>query len=245
MRDLVVINSLKQRGFDFGDIEESLVYETIERKKRILDGPPKRISLTSYEVDSEIGVKQEFILLYTEMKKEILGDTFILDLGHSKKYYDYEVYTVLQTLFRMSISYSQEIAVACFDIFKTLGVNEYDIVTKERAYELVLGIVTKDYYKSQIISGIMFSLYGKDTMGVYWKSIAKFNGIYKNAYMKGVEFVSKNYKTEKELNVALKEEYKKAKEDKEFLSKIYEKGLSKEMLAMVYMLRNEEGCLED
>ena len=46
MQDIIVIQNLQRRGVDFSNMQEMLRYEAMERKPRVLDKPPKRITLT-------------------------------------------------------------------------------------------------------------------------------------------------------------------------------------------------------
>ena len=239
MRDPIVIQALQRKGFDFDNVEELLRYEAMERKPRHLDKEPKRFVMKRAEDAPEFGCKQEFIILYNELNNDINGDVFTIDLNRVKRYCDKEVFVVLQTLIRQGVSYNKVIAEACYDMFRTLCTANYDTITKERAYEVLQPLRPSNYYGKQIYEAINYCLFGENPVVLYWKDKAKYNGLYKAAYNKGCEYVADNCSTEKEVDSVLRKAAKEAKADTNFMKSVYTQGISKEMLAMLYLLKDD------
>ena len=240
MRDTVVIRNLQQRGFDFSDVSAVLRYEAVERKPRILDKEPKRVKLKRADDTPIFGCKQEFIIAYTELLKETSGEVYTLDLNKVQRFCDKEVFVVLQTLIRQGVSYNKDIATACYDLFRIIGTADFDTLTKERIYQVLSPIKPSNYWSKQLYEAVNYCLFGENPVVLYWKDIAKFNGLYKAAYIKGCDVVAERCKTEKEVATLLKDAAKEAKADKDFMSNNYTQGISKEMLGMLYLLKDDE-----
>ena len=240
MRDPVVIQNLRKQGFNFENVEELLRYEAIERKPRHLDKEPKRLTLKRADEAPEFGCKQEFIIVYNELSNDISGDVYTLNLNKVKKYCDREVFIVLQALIRHGVSYNKEIATACYDMFRIICTADSDIITKEKAYSILQPLRPSSYYGKQVYEAISFCLFGENPISLYWKEKAKYNGLYKAAYLKGCDVVSERCSTERDVDSLLRKAAKDAKADTEFMKSIYTQGISKEMLAMLYLLKDDE-----
>lgn len=240
MRDPIVIQNLQRQGFNFDNVEDLLRYEAVERKPRFLDKEPKRIAVKRAEEAPEFGCKQEFILVYNEISNETNGELFTIDLNRVKRYCDREVFIVLQTLIRQGVSYNKEIATACYDMFRYICTAEFDTVTKERVYQVLQPLRPVGYYGKQIYEALNFCLFGENPVVLYWKDKAKFNGLYKAAYLKGCEVIAEKCATEKDVDSMLRIAIKEAKADTEFMKSIYTQGISKELLGMLYLLKDDE-----
>lgn len=239
MRDIVVIQNLKARGFTFDDVSEMLRYEAMETKPRVLDKEPRRLVLHKAPETPIFGCKQEFIILYNELLSTTSGEVFTLDLQSVKRYCDKEVFVILQTLIRHSFSYVQGIAVACYEMFRVIATANYGTLTKDNVFNILQNFQPTEHYAKQVHEAVRFCLFGENPVVPYWKQRAKFNGLYKNAYLKGCEVVDVNCPTEKDVDKFLKEQYKLAKADKEFMKSTYTEGVSNEMVAMLYYLKED------
>lgn len=240
MRDPIVIQNLQRQGFNFDNVEELLRYEAVERKPRHLDKEPKRLTFKRAEDTPEFGCKQEFIIVYNDLKTEISGDVFTIDLNKVTRYCDREVFIVLQTLIRQGVSYNKEVASACYDLFRVICTADYETITKERVYQILQPMKPTSYYSKQIYEAVNFCLFGDNPVIMYWKDKAKFNGLYKAAYLRGCDVVSERCSTEKEVDALLRQAIKDAKADTSFMKSVYTQGVSKEMIGMLYLLKDED-----
>ena len=114
-----------------------------------------------------------------------------------------------------------------------------DTLTLTRVHEELYNYKTDDYYINELIAGTLSCLFPNDDMRAecHWKSIVDFRGYYGAAVELGAEVIRKNCKTEKDVQKFLGEQYKLAKEDKEFMKNIYKPGANKWLIGMLYYLR--------
>lgn len=245
MKDIVVIQNLKARGFAFDDISEMLRYEAMETKPRVLDKEPKRLTLRKASETPIFGCKQELIIVYNELLESTNGDLFTLDLNNIQRYCDKEVFVVLQALIRHSMTYVQNIAVACYEVFRVIATADFDTLTKERVYGVLQNLQPTEYYAKQVHEAVRFCLFGENPVVPYWKQKAKFNGLYRNAFNKGCEIVEERCETEKDVDKLLRDAYRDAKADKNFMKETYTDGISKEMVGMLYLLKDVDSAYLD
>lgn len=239
MRDTVVIKNLQERGFDFTNVEQMLIYESVERTPRFLDREPKRLSIKKVKDLPVFGCKQEFIIMYQQIMSETSGDVFTVDLNKVKRYCDKEVYVVLQALIRSSISYNQSIAENCYELFRVIVMQDVETLTIARVYEQLASIKSTDYWSGQLLSAIRFCLFGESPVALYWGNIAQFTGLYKECFERGRELIVSICKNEKEVDAFVRTNYKEARADKEFMKNTYTDGISKPMIAMLYVLSKD------
>ena len=164
MQDIVVIQSLQERGFDFRNVTEALRYEAPEHLPRILDKPPKRISLRKAKDIPVYGCKQEFIMAYNDLLREVNSDVFSLDFKGNLKYCDKEVFVALQTLITQSLCKTKERAEACFDLFRIISTAPFDTLTLERIYTTLSSYTTTNYYAGQLLEALHVCLFNTDSV---------------------------------------------------------------------------------
>lgn len=239
MKDIVVIQRLQQRGFDFSNVEEMLRYEAVERQPRHLDAAPKRISLQRADNVQDFGCKQQFVMLYNQIMDETNGDVFQLDLGRLTRFVDKDVYVLLKTLIVNGVSYIEELSMACADLFILISKSEFDTITKARVYDLLQPLKSTGYYDKQILEAVKTCLFSSDPIALYWSHIANYTGLYRQALDSGCAYVVKNCATEKDVDKFVAENYKAAKADKQWFKNMYTDGVSKALIAAMYFLKEE------
>ncbi|MCM1215094.1 MAG: hypothetical protein NC548_11305 [Lachnospiraceae bacterium] len=236
MKDAVVLNNLHARNFDFNNVEEMLRYEAVERKPRVLDKAPKRLTFKKAKDIPVFGCKQEFIIAYNSALSETSGELFRLDLNNVQKICDKEVYVVLQTLMRQGICYCKQLSEECYELFRIICTIPVDTLTIERVYQALSSVRPGSYWADQILSAIKACLFGDSPVLLYWTSVAQFTGLYKACFESGKDVIVSECKTEKDVDAFIRQHYKEAKADKEFMKTTYTDGISKALVAMLYYL---------
>ena len=239
MQDIVVIQSLQERGFDFRNVTEALRYEAPEHLPRILDKPPKRISLRKAKDVPVYGCKQEFIMAYNDLLREVSSDVFSLDFKGNLKYCDKEVFVALQTLITQSLCKTKERAEACFELFRIISTAPFDTLTLERIYTTLSSYTTTSYYAGQLLEALHVCLFNTDSVILYYNQLIEYSGFYKTAFDLGRDAVKRNCKTEKDVERYLRMFYNEAKADKDFMKHIYKPGANKWLIAVIYLLKDE------
>ena len=241
MRDTIVLQNLHKRGINLNDMDTLLRYEAPERKPRVLDSAPKRITLVKVKPSElvTLGCRAQLMNMYEFIIDELNGDTFTIDIKGYKRYCDKRVFAILQALIRLGYTKSESIAKACFEVFRTIVMCKCDTLTLTRVHEELYKYKTEDYYINELLAGTLACLFPNDDMRAecHWKSIVDFRGYYGAAVELGTEVIRKNCKTEKDVQKFLGEQYKLAKEDKEFMKNIYKPGANKWLIGMLYYLR--------
>lgn len=239
MQDIIVIENLRKRNFDFRNIEEALRYEAMERLPRTLDKAPKKLSLKKASDTPVYGCKQEFIMAYNDLLREATTELFSLDFRGNLKYCDKEVFVMLQTLITQSLTKTKERAEACFELFRVISTAPFDTLTKERVYQTLDSYTSNDYYTSQILEAIHTCVFNTDVVILHYNKIIEFCGFYKKAYELGRDIVKRNCKDEKDVERYLRMFYNEAKANKEFMNSIYKQGVNKWLIAVIYLLKDE------
>ena len=240
MKDAVVINNLRSRGFDFNNIDEMLRYEAVERLPRILDKAPKRITIKKAKDVPVYGCKEEFLITYNSLLSETNGDMFRLDLNGVIKVCDKEIYVILQTLIRQGITYCEQLSNACYELFRVICTHNVDTLTVERVSQLIGQMKGTDYWAGQLLDAIRVCLFGDDPVIRYWTLIAQFSGLYRDCFEKGKDVLHEQCTTEKEVDAFVRKYYKEAKADKEFMRLTYTDGISKPLIAMLYYFKDKD-----
>lgn len=236
MKDVVVIQNLQKQGFDFQDVDRMLMYEAVERKPRVWDKEPRRVTLKRAKETPTFGCKQEFIIMYNNLLEGTAGELFTIDLGSVRRTCDKQVFVVLQTLIRQSVNYNKSIAENCYELFRIICTIPEDVITIKRVYNALLTTKGMDYWGKQLLEAVRACLFGENPMALYWDAICEFTGLYKECYTRGRDFVVAHFETEKEINTFVRNNYKEAKADKAFMDNTYTDGISKPLIAMLYVL---------
>lgn len=239
MQDIVVIESLRKRNFDFRNIEEALRYEAPEHMPRVLDKAPKKISIKKSTETPVYGCKAEFIMAYNDLLRDCNSEVYYLDFRGNKKYCDKQIFVLLQALITQSLTKSKEKAEAGFELFRLISTAPHDTLTVERVYTTLSSYVAKDYYAQQLLEAINACVFNTDSAVLHYIKLVEFSGFYKRAFELGKEIIKRNCKTEKDVERYLKMFYNEAKADKEFMKNIYKPGANKWLIATVYLLRDE------
>lgn len=237
MKDAVVINNLHARNFDFSDVETMLQYEAVERQPRVWDKAPKRLTLKKAKDLPVFGCRNEFVIAYRSLLEETNGELFRVDFGKASKICDREVYVVLQVLVRQGICFNLDRSNACYDLFRIICTAPVDTLTIDRVYQTLQPVKPSNYWGTQIMSAIKECLFGDNPIALYWNSVAQFTGLYKDCFEKGRDVVLEKCATEKEVDTFVRDNYKLARADKDFLKSVYTEGISKPLIAMLYYLR--------
>lgn len=238
MKDIVVIEQLRKRGCGLKDLQDTLHYEAIERLPRILDKAPKRLTIVKAKDIESYGCCSSFVIQYQQLKDGTNLEIATLDMKGAKRYCDTEVFLVLQTLIRLSMTKSKDLAGACLEMFKTIILIPGETLTKARVYDTLSTYSTTDYYTLELIKGIRITLFNEEAPVLYWISSCELTGFYVKAVELGRKVIKDNCTNEKEVRKFLQPLYKQAKEDKEFMKNIYINGANKWLVPMLYYLKD-------
>lgn len=238
MRDIVVIESLRKRGIGLNNMQEVLKYESVERKPRVLDKPPKRLVLTKAVDVKAYGCRAEFIMCYEDKKSSCKRETASLDLKGVVRYCDVDVYLVLQTLIEQGFCKIEERATACFDLFRTIMTTPGETLTVGRVYDALKEYTPTSYYAGELVKAIHVCIFNEKAPALYWMDLCEYTGFYRNAIELGKAVIRDNCETEKDVEKFLRPLYKQAKSDEEFISKIYTAGANKWLIPMIYYLKD-------
>lgn len=236
MHDVVVVEQLRNRGMINRPYSELLPYEAMERRARILDKPPKQVTLSRVGEINPCGTAQKFIMIYNQLMSEGSLEMGTIDLKGNKRYCDVSVFYTLQTLVRLSMGKSLDLVKAACDIFRLIITHPCDTLTEGIMYGLLKNYIPVNYYASELVNGIQIAVYKEEAVALYWKSLCEFMGFYTEAITPGMKVIKENCKTEKEVRSFLTKLYKEAKANESFMSKIYKPAANKWLIAMLYYL---------
>lgn len=239
MQDIVVAQSLRNRGYTIKNVEEALVYEAIERKPRVLDKEPKRLVLNRAKDIQSYGCCNEFIISYQDVKNTAQLKEASVEVMGKVKGCDIEVFWTLKALIAQGVTCIEDKAEACYDLVRTIITTTGNPITKKDMFNILNTYASKSYYVQELIKGIKIAVYNVNLTSLYWVSLCDTNGFYEKALEIGQPIISKNCEKEKDVQKFLNPLYKKAKEDKDFMAKIYKPGANKWMVAMLYHIKDE------
>ena len=236
MQDIVVIENLRKQGITYNDYDRLLIYEGIERKPRVLDKAPKRLSLQKAQDIKVYGCCSELIMTYNDLKGNIKLEQAVVDLKGVKRFCDVEVYIMLQALILHGITYTAERASACFDVFRVIATAPGDTITVNRVYDALSSYQPTSYQAGEIVKAIYVCLFDEKAPVLYWVSLCEFNGFYPNAIELGKKLIRDNCDTERDVEKFLRPIYKEAKEDTAFMDKLYKPATNKWLIPVLYKL---------
>lgn len=244
MQDIVVIESLRRRGCGLNNMEEVLQYEAVEHKPRVLDGEPRKVSLSKAKDIQPYGCCSEFVIAYNDIKSTATLEQAAIESKGVTRICDVEVYVALKTLISQGVTFIREKAEACYNLCRVIMTAPGDTLTKARVFDALNKYNTKDYFECELIKALGITLFNESMVSLYWVSLCESTGFYVEAIEEGKKVVAENCETEKDVTKFLSVLYKQAKEDKEFMAKIYKPGANKWLIAMLYHLRDNEKFLE-
>lgn len=236
MHDVVVVEQLRNRGLISRPYSELLPYEAMERRARILDKPPKQITLSRVGEINPCGTAQKFIMIYNQLVSEGSLEMGTIDIKGAKRYCDVSVFYTLQTLIRLSMGKSLDLVKAACDVFKLIITHPCETLTEGVMYNLLRAYIPMNYYAGELVNGILIAVYKEESVALYWKSLCEFMGFYTDAIEPGMAVIKENCKNEKEVRSFLTKIYKEAKADEAFMSKLYKPAVNKWLVAMLYYL---------
>ena len=237
MDDIIVIESLRKRGWLQRPYEELLPYYTPERKARFLDKEPKRLSFMRVNLLDPCGTMQKFSLIYQQMQASNTAiEIGTIDLNGQKKFCDPEIFITLQTLISMSTGKSLDLIRAAADLVRLILTADADTITKNVLRKTIDTYIPMNYYSGELINGIEVSVFNTSKVALYWKSMCEFAGYYTECIPLGMELIESNCVNEKEVREFCKKKYAEAKESKDFMSRLYKKGANKYLASVLYCL---------
>lgn len=238
MKDVVVVNELRRRGTIANDIKEILKYEAVERKPRVLDKPPKKLNFVKASDITQYGCCSEFILCYNDIKASTDIEQAVVELPGNKRFCDVKVYIALQALITQGYSNSMDRATACFEVFKAIVMTPGDTITVERVKNTLSKYQPNSYYESELVKALQVCILDEKISVVYWVSSCECEGFYSSALELGKEIIRSNCDTEEDVVKFLKPILKDAKQDEEFMSKIYKEAANKFLIPILFMLKD-------
>lgn len=238
MQDIVVIESLRRKGIAF-NTENTLMYEAVEHKPRVLDKMPSRLTMTKADDIMPYGCCNEFVIDYQQRKESCSLETAFLETPTAKRVCDVSVYLVLQTLINQGVCYNEDKANACFDLFRLIFMSPGDSVTVGSLYEIIKSYQPCNYFAEEIVKAIKICLFGENASVLFWINLCELSGFYETAVNLGREVIKENCPKEKDVQKFLRPLYKEAKEDKEFMKTIYKPGANKWLIPMLWYLKDK------
>lgn len=237
MQDVVVNESLRQRGMLNLPYSELLPYISMERRTRILDKAPKRVTLFHVSGLDVCGTAQTFVMLYSNIRSQYPLEVAAIDVKGVKRFCDVEIYWTLQALLRLCLGKNLDRITAACDVFRTILTIPGDSLTKERVYQALFHYTPVNYYAGQLVDGIHVAVYGELESVLYWKSLVEFSGFYAKGFKLGCDTIRAECKTTKDVDKFCAEQSKLARADKDFMKRIYKPGANKYLIAMLYYLK--------
>lgn len=236
MHDVVVCEQLRNRGMLSLPYSVLLPYEAMERRARILDKPPKQIALLKAGEISPCGTAQKFVMVYNQLMHANTVDVGIIDILGKVTYCDVSVFYTLQTLIRLSIGKSIDMVTAASNIFRTIITHQCETLTEQVMYTILNKYVPVNFYASELVNGIHIAVYKEDELALLWRTNCEFSGYYMEAIEPGMKVIKEKCHDVKELRAFIMDNYKAAKEDKDFMYRLYKPGANRWLTAMLYYL---------
>lgn len=239
MNDPIVAAELAKRNFTSADFNTLLIYDSVSKKPRVLDKPPKRLSFKRPKDIQQLGFCSEFIIIFNQMKSETTLNECEIDLRGTVKKCGPNVFLALQTIIRQGFTFSKEKAEACFDLFKLIVMCDSTEITDQIVYDLLSDYQPQNYYAKELVKALRVCLFNEKVSVLYWLNLCEFTGFYSKARELGMKVIRESCTTEKDVETFLKPIYTEAKADEEFMSQLYKPACNKWLIPMLYYLRKE------
>lgn len=244
MNDLIVLANLHQRGFDFSDTQELLRYEAVERRKRVLDEAPRRLTFKVVKEVVPFGTREQFTATYNEVLGSLDSGPFTVEIQTLPIVLEKPIYAILQTLITTSITSNALLSDACSKLFQTIVMQKGER-TCINTYNTLAGIKFDSYYEKTLKSAILDIIEPGYSVVTEWLELVNMQtGMYKLAIELGKKHILDNKWTSQEMNKNISEAYKEAKVDKEFMANVYKQVANKWLIGMLYILRDNNKVLE-
>lgn len=243
MQDVVVAQSLRNRGYGMQNIEDILVYEAIERKPRVLDKAPKRLSLLRCRELPVYSTYTNFIMTYKELQQSMSIEIGNLNIKGIQRQCDPEVFIALQSLIQEGITCSEDKAKSAFDLFRVIAMTPAEYISCGELKKTLDKYYPQNYQAGELYKAIRTCVYGETEVEVYWFEMTGFSRSYPKALELGRTVVKQECETTKDVDKLISSYYSEAKQDQEFFdrySKEFKKlGVSKALIGMLYHLHKE------
>lgn len=249
MRDVVVLQRLREKGVSFNDMDKILAYESVEHKPRVLDKAPTRLSLARAEDGCPVySIYMDYISSYNKIKEEFPLEFGTFDIRGNKRQCDIEVFWTAQTLLHEGITAVPGKLRACAELFKLVFTTPGDgVLTKAVLLKRIEQFIATDYYMQQLVKAIYRTAYEYSDFSCEWLEMTEFDHTFTNAVHKGVEFLNQAQSTF-ELQKFVKENAANAKADETFMESVGKAFSSNKtkpaMIAMIYFFRDTPGILD-
>lgn len=248
MRDPVVLQQIHDKGIVLDDALRQR-YEALERSPRILDKPPGKLKIARVKDPTEYGIAAQFKDIYNQSYGTVDTEMFYMDIGGARQVIlDEKVYYTLKALIVQNMSYSEELSCACGALFTSIascnGENR-DVVTEQNMYEVLKARTPETYAEEVLIKAINELCFSVSSTVLAWRDMSQSCGYYKYAIRKGEEYVVESGMTDKDLKVFIRDNYKAAKADKDFMKRLVRDVPSKAVIAMIYFMKEDEKMFED
>lgn len=240
MSDFVVLQQIKDREAK-GEVVEfrtKTMLNTICLQPRILDKPPKRISLKKLDNPNRYGCREIFIATYSHMMESFDFEQYSIEIQGVIKFCDKEVFVILSTLYQMGITNIQDRSIACGDVFRWILSRPCEVLSKSIIESEISKYDPINYWASEIINGVKICVFNMPSHVLLWETLCDYKGFYKKAIELGKEVIERECHNDNEVEEFLKPLRIEAKKDEDFKSKINKKGANKYLLPMLYYLKD-------
>lgn len=242
MLDAYVCNKLASVGFDYHNEELLRVYNSAANQPRVLDKAPGLIKLKASKDVMACGIYDLFTSTFNhELAEAVPCEVYMLRFGNNACYLDKMVYFTLVTLIKFGVNPDIAVSQACSKLL-TVITNKLQSsqVTMLDMYDRLFSSKQTDTYETgEIVRAIKDIVYRDESDLIYhWRSISKCYGYYPKAIQLGCDY-AKEYDSIKELDKALREGYKLAKEDKDFMASLLKNVCPKPLIGFMYLVKDE------
>lgn len=248
MRDPIVIQQLREKGVELDDMLRQR-YEAIEHTPRVLDKPPGKLKIMRVKEPVEYGIAAQFRDLYQQSYGTVDTEMFYMDIGGVRKVIlDEKVYYTLKALIIQNMSMSEEVAVACGTLFRDISTyngENRDMITEQAMYEVLRDRKPESYAEGVLIKTINELCFSVSSTVLAWRDMSNSCGYYQYAIRKGEDYIVEQDMDDKTLKAFIRDNYKLAKADKEFMQKLVKDIPSKAVIAMIYFMREDEKMFEE
>lgn len=210
--------------------------EAVASMPRVLDSPPKPITLRKLDDSQAYGACNEFVSSFTGFKQSMNVETSRVQIGDMTRFCDPDIYYALHCLGVFCTHSNKERAVAAGDLFKLIMTTPGEVLTTALVYERLNSVKKPDYYKKEFLRALKACLFINNSTTLLWLTLASDHGYYANASEAGRSYIESHDLDEKGLKKFLNEQWALAKEDSEFMKKILKPVCNKWMVGMIYAL---------
>lgn len=249
MQDVVVLQRLRERGVSFADLDQVLIYESVEHQPRVLDKAPTRLSLARAEEGGPVySIYLDYVSTYNKVKDEFPLEFGVFDIRGIRRQCDIEVFWTAQTLLSEGITAIPGKLRACSELFKLVFTTPCDgVLTKAVFLKRLEQFIPTDYYMQQMVKAIYRTAYEYSDATCEWLELSDFDHTFTNAVHKGVEYLNSVPSTF-DLQDFVKTNSAAAKNDADFMATVG-KGFSSNktkpaMIAMIYFFKDIDGILD-